>query len=221
MVPDLTHCMLASPGRERRWAWGCCFSWASASLACTQSSDSSFIRGWQCTATSEGHVGGVNDLEEVGMCGTCARSSMGPFPSLHLWACSHQTSWKAGVQFSSVQVSRSVMSDSLRPHEPQHARPPCPSPAPRVHPNPCPSSRWCHPTISSSVVPFSSCPHSFPTSGSFPMSQLFASGGQSIGLSASTSVLPMNTQDWWGRALIIGFVSLELELWKPGKSVWC
>ena len=103
MVPDLTHCMLASPGRERRWAWGCCFSWASASLACTQSSDSSFIRGWQCTATSEGHVGGVNDLEEVGMCGTCARSSMGPFPSLHLWACSHQTSWKAGVQFSSVQ----------------------------------------------------------------------------------------------------------------------
>ena len=103
MVPDLTHCMLASPGRERRWAWGCCFSWASASLACTQSSDSSFIRGWQSTATSEGHVGGVNDLEEVGMCGTCARSSMGPFPSLHLWACSHQTSWKAGVQFSLVQ----------------------------------------------------------------------------------------------------------------------
>ena len=95
--------------------------------------------------------------------------------------------------FSSVH---SVMSDSLRPHEPQHARPPCPSPTPRVHPNPCPSSQWCHPTISSSVVPFSSCPQSFPASGAFQMCQLFASGGQGIGVSASTSVLPMNTQDW-------------------------
>ena len=95
-----------------------------------------------------------------------------------------------------VQFSRSVMSDSLQPHEPQHTRPPCPSPPPGVHPNPCPSSRWCHPTIPSSVVPFSSCPQSFPASGSFQMSQLFASGGQSIGVSASTSVLPMNTQDW-------------------------
>ena len=97
--------------------------------------------------------------------------------------------------FSSVQFSRSVVSGSLWPHEPQYARPLCPSPTPRVHPNPCPSSRWCHPTISSSVVPFS-CPQSFPASGSFPMSQLFASGDQSIGVSASTSVLPMNTQDW-------------------------
>ena len=97
---------------------------------------------------------------------------------------------------SSVQFSHSVVSDSLRPHEPQHARPPCPSPTPRVHPNPCPSSRWCHPTISSSVVPFSSCPQSFPASGSFQISQLFTSGGQSIGVSASTPVLPMNTQDW-------------------------
>ena len=96
----------------------------------------------------------------------------------------------------SVQFSRSVVSDSLRPHEPQHARPPCQSPSPRVHPNPCSSSQWCHPTNSSSVVPFSSCPRSFPASGSFQMSQLFASGGQSIGVSASTSVLPMNTQDW-------------------------
>ena len=96
--------------------------------------------------------------------------------------------------FSSVQFSLSVMSDSLPPHEPQHARPPCPSPTPGVHPNPCPLSRWCHPTISSSVVPFSSCPQSFPAS--FQMSQLFTSGGQSIGVSASTSVLPMNTQDW-------------------------
>ena len=96
----------------------------------------------------------------------------------------------------SVQFSHSVVSDSLRSHELQHARPPCPSPTARVYPNPCPLSQWCHPTISSSVVPFSSCPQSFPASGSFQMSQLFASGGQSIGVSASTSVLPMNTQDW-------------------------
>ena len=99
------------------------------------------------------------------------------------------------IQFSSVQFSHSVLSDSLRPHESQHTRPPCPSPTPGVHPNPCPSSRWCHPTISSSVVPFSSCPQSLPASGSFPMSQLFTSDGQSIGVSASASVLPMNTQD--------------------------
>ena len=97
---------------------------------------------------------------------------------------------------SSVQFSRSVMSDSLWPHEPQHARPPCPSPTPGVHPNPCPLSQWCHPTISSSVGPFSSCPQSFLASGSFQMSQLFSSGGQRIGVSASTSVLPVNTQDW-------------------------
>ena len=96
-----------------------------------------------------------------------------------------------------VQFSRSVMSDSLQPHEPQCSRPPCPSLTPRVHPNPCPSSRWCHPTISSSALPFSSCPQSFPASGSFPMSQLFASEGQNIGVSASKSVLPMNTQDWY------------------------
>ena len=83
---------------------------------------------------------------------------------------------------NSVQFSRSVVSDSLRPHEPQHARPPCPSPTPGVHPNPCPLSQWCHPTISSSVVPFS-CPQSFPASGSFPKSQLFTPGGQSIGVS--------------------------------------
>ena len=88
------------------------------------------------------------------------------------------------------------MSDSLRPHELQHARPPCPSPTPGVCPNPCPSSRWRYPTILSSVVPFSSCPQSFPASGSFQMSQLFAWGGQSIGVSASTSVLLMNTQGW-------------------------
>ena len=98
--------------------------------------------------------------------------------------------------YSSVQFSRSVMSNSLRPHEPQKARPLCPSPTPGVHPNPSPSSRWCHPTISSSAIPFSSCPQSFPASGSFQMSQLFPSGGQSIGASDSASVLPMNTQDW-------------------------
>ena len=101
-----------------------------------------------------------------------------------------------GLLLSSVQFSCSVMSDSLRPPELQHARPPCPSPTPGVYPNPRPLSRWCHPIISSSVVPFSSCPQSFPASGSFPMSQLFISGGQSIGVSASTSVLPVNTQDW-------------------------
>ena len=104
--------------------------------------------------------------------------------------------------------SHSVVSDPLQSHEPQHTRPPCPSPAPRVHPNPYPSSRWCHPTISSSVVPFSSCPQSFPASGSFQMSQLFASGGQSIGVSASTSVFPMNTQDWSSLGWT-GWISLQ------------
>ena len=95
-----------------------------------------------------------------------------------------------------VQFSHSVVSDSLRPHDSQHARPPCPSPTPRVHPNSHASSRWCHPAISSSVVPFSSCPQSLPASGSFPVSQLFEWGGQSIGVSTSASVLSMNTQDW-------------------------
>ena len=95
-----------------------------------------------------------------------------------------------------VQFSRSVVSDSLRTHEPKQARPPCPSPAAEVHPNPHQLSWWCHPTFSSSVVPFFSCPQSFPASESFAMSQLLAWGGQSIRVSASTSVLPMNTQDW-------------------------
>ena len=97
---------------------------------------------------------------------------------------------------SSVQFSCSVVSNSLRPHELQRARPPCPSPAPRAYPNPCPSSWWCHPSISSCIIAFSSCPQSFLALGSFPMSQLFTWGGQSIGVSASTSVLPMNTQNW-------------------------
>ena len=108
----------------------------------------------------------------------------------------------------SVQFSCSVMSDSLQPHELQHARPPCPSPTPRVHSNSCPSSRWCHSAISSSVVPFSFCPQSLPVSESFPMSQLFAWGGQSTRVTASESVLPMNTQDWspleWA-----GWISLQ------------
>ena len=99
--------------------------------------------------------------------------------------------WQCSVQFSC-----SVMSNSLQPNELQHTRPPCPSPTPRVHPNPCPLCWWCHPTILSSVIPFSSCPQSFPPSGSFQRSQLFSSGVQNIGISASTSVLPMNTQDW-------------------------
>ena len=103
---------------------------------------------------------------------------------------------KSWYENRSVQFSRSVLSNFLRPHEPQHARPPRPSPTPKVYPNSCPLSQWCHPTISSSVVPFSSCPQSFPASGSFEMSQLFASGGQSIEVTASTSVHPMNTQDW-------------------------
>ena len=108
----------------------------------------------------------------------------------------------------SVQFSRSVVSDSLRPHEPQHTRPPCPSPTPAVYPNSCPLSWWCHPTISSSVIPFSSCLRSFPTSGFFQMSQLFASGGQNIGVSASTSVPPMNTQKWFPLGWT-GWISLQ------------
>ena len=98
--------------------------------------------------------------------------------------------------FLILSVNRSVVSDSLWPHESQHARPPCPSPTPGVYSNSCPLSRWCHPAISSSVIPFSSCPQSLPASGSFSMSQLFAWGSQSTGVSASASVLPMNTQDW-------------------------
>ena len=101
------------------------------------------------------------------------------------------------LPISSVQFSHSVVSKSLLPHGLQHARPPCPLPTPRVYSNSCPLSQWCHTIVSSSVIPLSSHLQSFPASGSFPMSQLFASGGQSIGVSASASVLPMNTQDWF------------------------
>ena len=110
------------------------------------------------------------------------------------------------LMLSSVQSSCSVVSNSPQPHELRHARPPCPSPTPGVHPNPCPSCRWCHPTISSSVVPFSSCPQSFPASGSL--------GGQSVGVSASKSVPPVNTQDWFPLGWT-GWISLQSKgLWR-------
>ena len=118
--------------------------------------------------------------------------------------------------FNSVQFSHSVESDSLRPHESQHARPPCPSPTPGVHPNACASSQWCHPAISSTVIPFSSCPQCLPASGSFQMTQLFVLGGQTIGVSLA-SVLPMNTQDWsplgW-----TGWISLQSKGLSRGYS---
>ena len=115
---------------------------------------------------------------------------------------------KAMTNLSSVQFSCSVMSDSLQPHGLQHARPPCPSPAPRVYSKSCPLSQWYHPTISSDLIPFSSCLQSFPPSGSFQVSQLFASGGQSIGASASALVLPKNIQDWFPFGLT-GLISLQ------------
>ena len=116
------------------------------------------------------------------------------------WKNNHELSdlkqCKLSADISSVQFSRSVVSDSLWPHGLQHSRPPCPSPTPRAYPNSCPLSWWCHPNISSSVIPFSSCPQSFPDSVSFQMNQLFTSGGQSIGVSALTSDLPINVQVW-------------------------
>ena len=117
---------------------------------------------------------------------------------------------KAFDLFQSVQFSRSVMSDSLWPHELQHARPPCPSPTPRVHSNSCPSSQWCHPAILSSVIPFFSCLQSLPASESFPISQLVSWGGQITGVSASASVLPMKTQDWCALGWT-GWISLKYK----------
>ena len=114
------------------------------------------------------------------------------------------------IYLYAVQFSRSVVSHSLQPHKPQHARPPCPSPTPRVYPNSCPLSQWCHLTISSPVIPFSSCLQSSPKSGSFQMSQLFTSGGQNSGVSASTSVLPVNTQDWFSLGWA-GWISLQFK----------
>ena len=118
--------------------------------------------------------------------------------------------WSRSVvrcQGCSLQFSHSVMSDSLWPHGLQHARPPCPSATPGVHSNSCPLSQWCHPTVSSSVVPFFSYLQSFPASGSFPMSQFFALGGQSIGVSVSASILPMSIQDWF--SFLTGWSSLQ------------
>ena len=124
----------------------------------------------------------------------------------HSWRCIQAKRWSESI--SSVQFSHSIMSNTLPPHESQQARPPCPSPTPGDYANSCRSSWWCHPAILSSVVPFSSCPQSLPASGSFPMSQLFPSDGQSIGISALASVFPMNTQDWSpsGRT---GWISLQ------------
>ena len=115
----------------------------------------------------------------------------------HNWSDSSSSSSREHFMQVQFSFSHSVVSNSLWPHGLQHARPPCPSPTPEVYSNSCPLSRWCHPTISSSVIPFSSCLLSFPASGSFQMSQFFPSGGQSIGVSASASVLPMNIQDWF------------------------
>ena len=131
-------------------------------------------------------------------------SALLTMPKLPYWPSSSTTRH----HFSSVQLSHSVMSDSLRPHESQLATPPCPSPTPRVHSNSHPLSWWCHPAISSSVVPFFSWPQSLPASGSFPMSQLCAWGGQSTGVSALASVLPMNTQEW-SPSEWIGWISLQ------------
>ena len=119
---------------------------------------------------------------------------------------------------SSVQFSRSVVSDSLQPHGLQHGRPPCPSSTPGLYSNSCPSSRRCHPAISSSVIPFSSCLQSFPASGSFQVSQFFASGGQSIGASAPASVLPMNIQNWFPLECT-GWIFLILKSLKSLKSL--
>ena len=112
------------------------------------------------------------------------------------------------ISFSSVQFSRSVMSDSLWPHESQHTRPPCPSPTPGVHSDSRPSSQWYHPAISSSVIPFSSCPQSLPASESFPMNQLFTWGGQSTGVSALASFLPKKSQGW-SPSEWTGWISLQ------------
>ena len=131
------------------------------------------------------------------------------------------------IGFSSVQFSCSVVSDSLWPHELQHARPPCPSPTPGVHTDSCPSSQWCHPAISSSVVPFSSCPQSLPASESSPMSQLFAWGGQSTGVSASASFPPRKFQGWspseWTISIylyISRYLEIYIQLYSKITSFW-
>ena len=134
----------------------------------------------------QGRVPRNNESSRMGFLIQSPRGFVGRIHSVH------EHAWQKSAQFSG-----SVVSDSLWPHGLQHARPPCPSPTPRVYSNSCPSSWWCHPTISTSGIPFSSCLQSFPASGSFLVSQLFASGGQSIGVSASVSVLPVNIEDWF------------------------
>ena len=138
--------------------------------------------------------------------------------------------WRRKQCQISVQFSRSVISNSLQPRGLQHARPPCPSPTPGIYSNSCPSSQWCHPTISFSFIPFSSRLQSFPASGSFQISQFFASGGQSIGVSASASVLPINIQDWfplgcqipiWLCAWLPITVRTECALHGPGRPDFC
>ena len=131
----------------------------------------------------------------------------------HIWNFVHQVSTNGSkmstkITIRSDQISRSVVSDSFGPHESQHARPPCPSPTPGVHPDSCPSSQWCHPAISSSVVPFSSCPQSLPASASFPVSQLFAWGGQSTGVSALAPFLLKKSQSW-SPSELTGWTSLQ------------
>ena len=167
------------------------------------------VRVWCFKRTASKHVyylGWNRSPAQVG----CLRQVLGPgaLGRPRAWITTSNWLKHLGYWFSSVQFSHSLVSDSLWLHELQHARPPCPSPTPRVHPNPCPLSQWCHSTISSSVVPFSSCPQSFPASGSFQMSQPFMSGGQCVGVSVSSWVLPMNTQDWspLGR---IGWIFLQ------------
>ena len=135
-------------------------------------------------------------------------SSWRNLDSFSKWGNAHPKHIEIALSIHSVQFSRSVVSDSLRPHESQHARPPCPSPTPGVHSNSHPSSQWCHPAISSSVVPFSSCPQSLPASEAFPMSQLFTWGGQSTGVSALASFLPKKSQGW-SPSEWTGWISLQ------------
>ena len=127
---------------------------------------------------------------------------------MQTWKFDKSTLNRMDIVYIYQEFSRSAVSDSMRPHGLQHSRPPCPSPTPRVCSNSCPSSQWCHPTISPSVVPFSSHLQSFPASGSFPTTQFFASGGQRTGVSASASVLPINIQDWFPLGWT-GWISLQ------------
>ena len=161
-----------------------------------------WMRDWNCCWPGVGAPSSVSPLTFAVLCSQDGKEVAGGSGSLQR-PCLHVI-----VQFSSVQFSHSVMSDSLWPHELQHARPPCPSPTPGVHPDSRPLSQWCHPAISSSVLPFSSCPQSLPASESFPMSQLFTWGGQSTGVSALVSFLPKKSQGW-SPSEWTGWISLQ------------